>query len=223
VTEDDWLKSTDPGPMLDYLGTKADPNLLRLFVCACVRRVWHLLDDERSKRAVEVAEAFADCRVLDGELRAAYAAAAAGSAYTGAARAAARSVAAAAADVWVYAAGARAAGARVAAQVAARAEARSAADATVAKVRAAQANLVRCLFNPFKPVRPIEPAILRWDGGSVVKIADTICQQRRLCDMPVLADALEEAGCTDRIILDHCRGPHARRCFVLDLILRPSA
>jgi hypothetical protein len=39
--------------------------------------------------------------------------------------------------------------------------------------------------------------------------------------MPILADALEEAGCTDQLILDHLRspGPHVRGCWPVDLIL----
>jgi len=39
--------------------------------------------------------------------------------------------------------------------------------------------------------------------------------------MPILADALEEAGCTSRDILDHCRGPgqHVKGCHVLALLL----
>src|SRR5207253_3001352 len=56
----DWLTAADPPLMLRYLGRKASVRTRRLFACACVRRIWHLLDDPRSQRAVEVAEAFAD-------------------------------------------------------------------------------------------------------------------------------------------------------------------
>ncbi len=66
MTESDWLTSTDPAAMLKYLrgdgaGTLRDWSLisdrkLRLFACACCSSVWHLLTDERSRRAVEVAE-----------------------------------------------------------------------------------------------------------------------------------------------------------------------
>jgi hypothetical protein len=55
----------------------------------------------------------------------------------------------------------------------------------------------------------------------VVKMARTIYEERRFEDLPILADALEEAGCENEIILWHCRelGEHARGCWVLDAIL----
>ncbi len=55
----------------------------------------------------------------------------------------------------------------------------------------------------------------------VPKIAGTIYDERSFHDMPILADALEEAGCANTDILGHCRGdgPHVRGCWVVDLIL----
>ena len=55
-------------------------------------------------------------------------------------------------------------------------------------------------------------------------LARTIYEERAFDGMPVLSDALEEAGCNDADILDHCRqaGPHVRGCWVVDLILGKS-
>ena len=66
-----------------------------------------------------------------------------------------------------------------------------------------------------------DPAWLSWGGGKAVTIARSIAQEGRWEDLPVLADALEEAACTDRDVLDHCRRPgdHVRGCWVIDLIL----
>jgi len=49
-----------------------DDKTLRLFACACVRQVWHLLTDDRSKNAVEVAERYANGQATDKELSAAW-------------------------------------------------------------------------------------------------------------------------------------------------------
>jgi len=95
-------------------------------------------------------------------------------------------------------------------------------------VQTAPANLVREVFgNPFRPAK-VDPSWLTWNGGTVVKLAEAIYQERELPSgqfdltrLAVLADALEDAGCTDRAILDHCRQPgeHVRGCWVVDLLL----
>ena len=77
--------------------------------------------------------------------------------------------------------------------------------------------LVRCIFgNPFRPVT-VDPA---WLTPTVVALAEGIYADRAFDRMPILADALQDAGCDNADILNHCRsdGPHVRGCWVADLL-----
>ena len=88
--------------------------------------------------------------------------------------------------------------------------------------RPADAHNIRCLFgNPFRPVPALNPDWLSWNGGTVPRLATAIYDEPAFGRLPVLADALEDAGCTDADILEHCRGPgpHVRGCWVVDLLL----
>ena len=68
----------------------------------------------------------------------------------------------------------------------------------------------------------VDPSWLWWNDGTVGKLAHVIRDERSFDRLPLLADALEDAGCTDEVILTHCRGrgKHDRGCWVLDLLLR---
>jgi type VI secretion system protein ImpC len=73
-------------------------------------------------------------------------------------------------------------------------------------------------------IRPaaINPAWLRWNDGAAARLARAIREQRRFVGLPILADALEEAGCSDQRILGHCRegaAGHQGGCWVLDALL----
>jgi hypothetical protein len=87
---------------------------------------------------------------------------------------------------------------------------------------AAQADLFRDVFvNPSRgPVRA-ERSWLAWNGRTVVKMARAIDKSQEWDRLPVLADALEDAGCTDAEVLGHLRseGPHVRGCWAIDLLL----
>jgi hypothetical protein len=93
---------------------------------------------------------------------------------------------------------------------------------THARIRSAeqvvQATLLRDIFgNPFRPAA-LDPA---WRTETVLALARGIYEERAFDRMPILADALQDAGCTDEDVLSHCRGPgpHARGCWVVDLVL----
>jgi hypothetical protein len=71
--------------------------------------------------------------------------------------------------------------------------------------------------NPFRPAS-LAPA---WRTPAALKLAEAIYDERAFDRLPILADALEEAGCNDADILTHCRGggDHVRGCWVVDWIL----
>jgi hypothetical protein len=80
--------------------------------------------------------------------------------------------------------------------------------------------LLREIVGPTPPPA-LEPAWLSWQDGQVAKLARVIYDERTFEQLPILADALEEAGCSDERILRHCRGDgeHVRGCWVLDAAL----
>src|SRR5262249_38992633 len=89
------------------------------------------------------------------------------------------------------------------------------------KEKTHQCELLREIIgNPFRPVT-IDPAWLAWNNRTSPQLAHGIDEERAFERLPILADALEEAGCTDADILSHCRqqGEHVRGCWVLDLLL----
>ncbi len=82
-----------------------------------------------------------------------------------------------------------------------------------------QAPVLRCIFGPlpFHSVAVKSP----WLISTIQHLAEGIYQDKAFDQCAILADALEEAGCTDTDILGHLRGPgpHVRGCWVVDLIL----
>jgi hypothetical protein len=87
------------------------------------------------------------------------------------------------------------------------------------------AALLRCIFgNPFRSQPPLPASVLAWNGDTVRRIAEGIYEERAFDRLPILADALLDAGCDDEELLAHCRsaGPHVRGCWAVDLILGKS-
>jgi hypothetical protein len=85
----------------------------------------------------------------------------------------------------------------------------------------AQPALVRCIFgDPFRPAI-FDPS---WRSDTVVSLATQMYETRNFLLMPIMGDALADAGCPDGDILEHCRvsGPHVRGCHVVDLVLNRS-
>lgn len=222
MTDEQWRQSASPEEMLNALSRHYSPRKLRLYAIGACRRIWHLFSDERCRYAVEVAQRHADGRASDMELQAA------------------GQTASSVAQVWGDATSARAHAAQAvggAAWAATRMPAWHAAwdasfDARAAardlvpgadweSERAWQAELLRDLVGSPNRAPRLEPAWLAHDGRAVLKLARVIYDEGRFGDLPILADALEEAGCSDAFVLGHCRArqPHHRGCWVLDAVL----
>jgi hypothetical protein len=81
------------------------------------------------------------------------------------------------------------------------------------------APLLREIFgNPFRPA-VFDP---EWRSDTALSLARHIYESRDFAQMPILADALQDAGCDNADILSHCRDPqqtHVRGCWVVDLVL----
>jgi hypothetical protein len=279
MTEEEWLNSEHPLSMLEFLHGRASERKLRLFAYACCRRIWDLLTDERSRRAVQAAEQFADGCLPSAQF--ALVRASAQEAFLEAKR---EEYAAEAEANFCHTAEYCAVCAKLYALAAARLTASTRADPTlqltdayrdneeewegsswptkgcsywtIAAVRNAEMarvysedseidfreafriaetrreqpeavahiSLLHDIFgNPFCPLT-INPHVLEWNEGIVRKLAQAIYIDRAFDRLPILADALEEAGCTKAEILKHCRqrGEHVRGCWVVDLILGKS-
>jgi hypothetical protein len=204
--------------MLLFLENTRSYRKFRLFAVACCRRIWPLMPEQRSRQIVEVAERDADDVADPEELEEAFHAADVG--LEGIANATEAAAYAAICD-----------DVQSAACLAADYAAAAADGLTPSHLplkapwgpggtaeRAAQAELLRCIFgNPFRPVG-LHPS---WVTPAVTGLAETIYQERAFDLLPVLADALEEAGCDNAEILHHCRSktPHARGCWIVDLLL----
>jgi hypothetical protein len=237
MTEAEWLESSDVSAMLKYLHLCRDSYSLRkfmLFPAACCRRVWASMTDERSRRAIECYEQCAEGLGKKQQVLQSRAAAAARVAEFADLRPyAAEELVAHYGRFLPQIAAARAAaelvlsGSRLTLLKNAEAVAEFASYAVpdlglrYGPERDNQCKLIRCIFgNPF-PAIPRAGPWLSWNGGVIALMARAIYAEGAFDRLPVLADALEEAGCGDAEILGHCRtsGPHARGCWVLDQAL----
>jgi hypothetical protein len=234
VDERGWLTGDDPRRMLEFLHGRASDRKLRLFQVACCRRAWHLLSNNSCREAVLVAERYADGQAKDRERRAIRNQVARSRNPDSLLAINARSAVFAANEKTSWRGLCFLGVAAVFGHAAHRTGNRGSAaykTAYQAELRA-EADLVRCIFgNPFRPSPPIDPSVLAWNGGTVPRLAASAYEDHLLPSghlepsrLAVLADALEEAGCTEAGILEHLRGPglHVRGCHVIDLLVGRS-
>jgi hypothetical protein len=211
VTEVEWLACGDPEVMLDQLRETVSDRRWRLCLCAFCRSVWYRVTDPRSRQAVETCQRYADGDASDAELLAArrqghsawYETASADPhspadhAAAGAFMTANEKLIQRLGVAWHFI--------------------RAAPDQE--REKTAQVAVIRDIFgNPFRPV-PSEPS---WLTSTVVTLAAGIYEEKAFDRMPILADALQDAGCENSEVLEHCREVdqiHVRGCWVIDLLL----
>jgi hypothetical protein len=204
MTEAEWLACNDTTPMLRLLHGRLSERKFRLFACACGQLLCHPFQSASYRRTLAAAEAFAEGRLnweaLDPEQK-----------------------------EWAYGWGqgpGRQQCERRAIWGALQLWAAGGAEETgraVAETGARLGGLLRCLVGPlpFRPLPEVNAAWLAWDRGTVARLAQAVYDERAFDRLPILADALEEAGCAEAELLAHLRGggPHARGCWAVDLLL----
>jgi hypothetical protein len=228
MTEAEWLACIDPTPMLELLRGKISDRKYRFFSLRCLRCIEPKWWDERSKAAIEVLDCFLDGGASTEDLRAAFKSAIDALRWI---------VEDANEQRWYYIQ------LYTAEAVCLSCDIEYSNDALLSIVKrvtnaialgaveneaiarqrqhAAQANWLREIVgSPFHTFT-IDPSLLAWNDGTVVRIAQAIYDERAFDWMPILADALEDAGCDNADILRHCREPgeHVRGCWVVDLLL----
>jgi hypothetical protein len=240
MTETEWQVCDDPAALLSFmlgepvLGEYFGPEILelrrmryplcrvsdrklRLFACACCRGVWDWMTDERSRRAVDVAELHADGIAPESEMQVAH----------GEAELALGTTGNTAMDAAWFVSWGEAGESAV--HVLYYCSHASYADSfrfwtykrKAEQTRRFQLTVEHDIFgNPFRPVT-FTP---NWRTTTALQLAQAMYESRDFSPLPILADALQEAGCENTDILDHCRGPgpHVRGCWVVDLVLGKS-
>jgi hypothetical protein len=215
MTEVEWLACEDPKLMLAHLKGKISGRKVRLLSCACTRRVWNFVSDERLKKALDNLERVADnprlekLRIEAGKLASSFRQ----QHYDEPGKEEEISIAA---ELWK---GSQKTIWRVGAACGEGAAAAFAwagvneFDKRQQMERKNQTILLRDIF-PFHPIT-LDPS---WLTSTVVALAQQMYESRDFSAMPILSDALQDAGCSNDAILDHCRGPgpHTRGCWVVD-------
>jgi hypothetical protein len=248
VTEAEWLECADPKPIMEFLQTKLSARKARLLAVNCCRGCLEAAMTDLLRAALDAGEIYADDPgALDLAVNAERAASQASfGAYTRAqqsawsdtwrewAFAAATGAVSSAAipksgwleTRWLSAtSGSAIRAAGCAARAAARTDENANDEAILAErtaeadARACHCALARCVAGATL-FRRVEVAP-QWLTDTVLLLARQMYDSRDFGAMPILADALQDAGCDNEAILSHCRGegPHVRGCWVVDLVL----
>ncbi len=228
MDETEWLESENPFKMLEFLQDRASERKLRLFATACCIRTWILLKDERSRDGVQLALRHASgdsvTRLeLEQARERAYQA---GYDVTFGLESLDfderhRQQAALAVGELLQDYRPQTVAHNVMTMLSGPPDHTGFAQAFYCDTKAHHARLLREVFgNPFR-IPEIDSFWLKHNGGCVSQLAAEMDSQWTFEQMPILADALEEAGCTNVDVLNHCRQPgeHVRGCWLLDLLL----
>ncbi len=231
MTSAEWQTTADPWQMLKFLRGRPSPRKLRLLLCAFCRQSWSLFESERGTLAIELGEQLADGSVSRKHLRTTR-----------------RDVLLRLGDEmgWreedaefmldrfdgfhfedrlpevrraaVLLIAMRALAEAVSAQHLAQVL-RSIADAHAGASDVEDCHMIReVLGNSLQAVH----FIAEWRTSTVTAIAQQMYDSRDFSPMPILADALQDAGCDNADLLDHCRDAeqvHVRGCWVVDAVL----
>jgi hypothetical protein len=231
MTETMWLTCIDPEPMLGSLRGKTSDRKLRLFAVACCRRSRHAIADEASVEAINIAEDFADGNANEWAMHHARLKidrqddTLVSAILTSMPRYDRPSILMRYNVVdWSQTGQLKEidriclSGSRFPPEAALAVARRAASGQKRGLLQ--QTALLRCVFGPV-PFRPII-LIGSWRTSNVTALAQSIYDDRAFDRLPILADALEDAGCDNADILNHCRQPgeHVRGCWVVDLVLR---
>jgi len=218
VTEHEWQTGADPELMLEFLGKGASERKLRLFVCACCRRfdLGHA-----SRYAVNAAEQLADGMISREKMREVMRSGAR-SAHRALERTQSAHQRAVLNSAWaVLSAGALEDAVMLDAVMDLVKHTRLLNQIAVKSEPFLFSDLLHCIFgNPFRPVE-LDP---RWRTSTVMDLAAAIYEERTFDKLPILGDALMDAGCDSPELINHCQneGPHILGCWPVDLILQKS-
>lgn len=212
MTEQEWLECENSEAMVEFVRSDTTKRKLQLFAGACFRRLVHLLPDARQLKAIELLEnAPIEAEVLQ---RAGRITRSAMPSSEDSFRGKCKDMD----DPYFVALmlfrelrsssdGHHAAFA-----------ARGFADGGIAE-RRVQSRLLNCIFGPL-PFRPISVEA-RLAAPEILDLAHSIYDEQEFVKLPILGDALRQAGCDNADILNHCQqpGPHVRGCWVIDLLM----